>query len=94
VALGVLDQVDASYSAHVLGAPKEDARFWRALRQLECFQPARSLFVDDSAAVLRAAGAAGVGFIRAIRRPGSAGVGHLHEEFCAVDALVELLAPK
>jgi HAD superfamily hydrolase (TIGR01509 family) len=91
---GVLDHVDASYSAHVLGAPKEDLRFWRALHQHEPFQPARSLFVDDSATVLRAAQAAGVAFIRAIRKPGSAGAAQLHEEFTAVDALVELLAPE
>ncbi len=91
---GVLDHVDASYSAHVLGAPKEDPRFWRAVRQLEPFNAARSLFVDDSATVLRAARAAGVGYIRAIRKPDSAGAARGHEEFTAVDALVELLAPE
>jgi putative hydrolase of the HAD superfamily len=55
------------------------------------FEAARSLFVDDSAAVLRAARAAGIGHIRAIRRPDSVRAAHPHAEFTAVDALVELL---
>ncbi len=48
--------------------------------------------MDDSAAVLHAARAAGIGLIRAIRRPDSVREAHRHEEFVAVDALVELLA--
>jgi len=88
---GVLDHFDASFSAHELGAPKEDPRFWQALQRLERFDALRSLFVDDNAAVLRAARAAGIGHIRAIRRPDSVRAPHLHEEFTAVDALVELL---
>ena len=88
---GVLDHFDASFSSHQFGAPKEDRRFWQALLQAEPFDPARSLFADDSATVLRAAREAGVGMIRAIRRPDSVRSGHAHEEFPAVDALVELL---
>jgi 5'-nucleotidase len=89
---GVLDHFDASFSSHALGHPKEDPRFWRALGQVEPFDPARSLFADDSAPVLRAAREAGIGTIRAIRRPDSGSAGHSHQEFPAVDALVELLA--
>jgi 5'-nucleotidase len=88
---GVLDHFDASFSSHDLGSPKEDPRFWDALARVEPFQPARSLFVDDSAAVLRAARGAGIALIRAIRRPDSAGTAYVHEGFSAVDALVELL---
>jgi 5'-nucleotidase len=88
---GVLDHFHASFSSHDLGSPKEDPQFWQVLARRERFDPARSLFVDDSAAVLRAARAAGIGVIRAIRRPDSAGTGHAHEEFRAVDALAELL---
>lgn len=88
---GVLDHFDASFSAHQIGAPKEDARFWRALARVEHYDPARSLFVDDSASVLAAARAAGIGLIRAIRRPDSVREPRVHGEFTAVDALVELL---
>ena len=88
---GVLDHFDASFSAHGFGAPKEDPRFWRALAQAERFDPARSLFVDDSASVLAAARNAGIGLIRAVRRPDSQREARVHGEFTAVDALVELL---
>ncbi|HEV7432711.1 MAG TPA: GMP/IMP nucleotidase [Steroidobacteraceae bacterium] len=90
---GVLDHFDASFSSHDLGSPKEDPRFWVALARQERFDPARSLFADDSATVLRAARAAGIGIIRAIRRPDTARAALAHEEFPAVDALVELLDP-
>ncbi len=90
---GVLDHFDASFSSHDLGSPKEDPQFWEALSLVEPFDPARSLFVDDSTAVLRAAREAGIAVIRAIRRPDSARASHSHEEFTAVDALVELLDP-
>ena len=88
---GVLDHFDASFSSHQFGAPKEDPRFWQALARVERFDPARSLFVDDSASVLAAARAAGIGLIRAIRRPDSVREPRVHGEFTAVDALVELL---
>ena len=91
---GVLDHFDASFSSHDLGAPKEDARFWQALARREPFDPARSLFADDSATVLRAAQAAGIGLIRAIRRPDSAQAARAHEDFPAVDALVQLLSSR
>ena len=88
---GVLDHFDANFSAHEFGAPKEDPRFWQALARVERFDPARSLFVDDSASVLAAARDAGIGVIRAVRRPDSKREARVHGEFTAVDALVELL---
>jgi len=88
---GVLDAFDAAYSSHQFGAPKEDAHFWRALHAVEPLDYTRSLFVDDSPSVLRAARSAGIGHIRAIRRPGSERPGHAHEDFLAVDALADLL---
>ena len=88
---GVLDHFDASFSSHEFGAPKEDPRFWQLLAQVEPFNAQRSLFADDSATVLRAARGAGIGLIRAIRRPDSSRDARAHEEFTAVDALAELL---
>jgi putative hydrolase of the HAD superfamily len=90
---GVLAHFDRSFSSHTLGAPKEDAHFWQALRAAWPHEPARALFADDSATVLRAAHQAGIGLVRAIRRPDTLRQGHAHEEFSAVDALVELLGP-
>lgn len=88
---GVLDRFDASFSSHEFGAPKEDPRFWQAFARAERYEPARSLFVDDSATVLAAARDAGIGLIRAVRRPDSKREARVHGEFTSVDALVELL---
>lgn len=86
----VIRHFDAAFSSHRFGAPKEDARFWRELANAEHFDPLRSLFVDDSLPVLRAARAAAVGTIYAVRRPDSSAVRQQHE-FPAVDAVAQLL---
>ena len=39
----VISHFDAGFSAHALGAPKEDARFWRELTRVTRFDAARSL---------------------------------------------------
>jgi 5'-nucleotidase len=87
----VISYFDAGFSSHRFGAPKEHAQFWLELAKVERFDPARSLFVDDSLNVLRAARAAGVGLIYAVRRPDSAAAPRAHREFPAVDAVAELL---
>lgn len=89
---GVMDEFDASFSSHVFAAPKEHPQFWRALRAVEPFDPARSLFVDDSPAVLRAARHAGIAHLIAVRRPDSAAPARMHEEFASVDGVAELLS--
>src|ERR1700730_5265260 len=53
--VGVKRYFDAVYSSHEFGAAKEDARFWASVREVEPFDPQRTLFVDDNAAVLQAA---------------------------------------
>jgi putative hydrolase of the HAD superfamily len=88
---GFLAHFDHAFSSHAFGAPKMQAACWEALRQALGHDPARSLFVDDTAKVLMAAQAAGIGLLRAIRRPDSRGVTRGHEEFLAVDAIVDLL---
>ena len=87
----VISYFDAGFSSHRFGAPKEQALFWRELAKVETFNPARSLFVDDSLNVLRAARAAGVGLIYAVRKPDSSSAARMHQEFPAVDAVAELL---
>jgi putative hydrolase of the HAD superfamily len=87
----VTQRFDASFSAHVFGAPKEDARFWRGLATVEPFVPQRCLFVDDSPPVLRAARAAGIGTLFAVRHSDSTRAPRDHDEFPAVDRVVELL---
>jgi putative hydrolase of the HAD superfamily len=87
----VCDEFDASFSSHGFGVPKEHAGFWRGLRAAEQFDPARSLFVDDSLPVLRAAQAAGVAYLVAVRKPDSALPAREHAEFSSVEGVAELL---
>src|ERR1700674_5310645 len=87
----VISHFDAGFSAHGFGAPKEQPQFWRELAKVEQFDPARSLFVDDSLPVLRAARAAGIGLIYAVQRPDSGAPARLQPEFPAVDAVAQLL---
>ena len=87
----VISHFDAGFSSHVFGAPKEQARFWRELAKVERFVPQRSLFVDDSLPVLRAARAAGIGLVYAVRRPDSSAAARAHAEFPSVDAVADLL---
>jgi len=62
-------RLDALISSHEIGLAKEDPGFWPRLREREPFDPARTLFVDDSLPVLRAAREAGIGHLLAIRHP-------------------------
>lgn len=87
----VISYFDAGFSSHGFGAPKEDPQFWCELSKVENFAPSRSLFVDDSLAVLRAARTAGVGLIYAVRKPDSSAAAREQQEFPAVDAVAELL---
>ncbi|MEX0731411.1 MAG: GMP/IMP nucleotidase [Aquisalimonadaceae bacterium] len=63
---GYLDRV---ISSHDLGAPKEAAVFWESLQALEGFDPARTVLLDDSVAVLSAARDYGLGAVYGIARP-------------------------
>ncbi|MGH8257947.1 MAG: GMP/IMP nucleotidase [Steroidobacteraceae bacterium] len=87
----VVSHFDVGFSSHSFGVPKEHARFWRELAGAEPFDAARSLFVDDSLPVLRAARAAGIGTIYAVHRPDSSAAARLQHEFPAVDAVAQLL---
>jgi 5'-nucleotidase len=83
---GVSKYVDGFVSSHTVGAAKEDSRFWRDLDTHLQFDRERSLFVDDSPSVLRAARAAGIRWIYAVRRRAGPDVG----EFPSVDGVAEL----
>lgn len=69
---GVTGYLDAAISSHAFRAPKESELFWKAVRKVEPFDPHRSLFVDDSPAVLRAAQAAGIRWVRGVWRSSTA----------------------
>ena len=76
---------DRLISSHDYGFPKEDQQFWFALQQDFPFDPARSLFIDDSLPILRSAGRYGVAHLLAVRQPDSRGQIKDTEEFNAVE---------
>ena len=69
--VGVRPFLDAMYSSHAFGAPKEHAEFWERFRAAEPYDPARTAFIDDNPAVLEAARAAGIDCVIAVTHPDS-----------------------
>lgn len=89
--VGVRAHFDAWHSTHAFGVPKEHRAFWPRLQAAEWFDPRRTLFVDDSLAVLAAARAFGIRWIRAIRCPDSGLAPQATADHTAVDQIADLL---
>ena len=83
--------VDGVVCAHDLDAPKESGEFWAELARREPFNPARTLLLDDSLAVLTAARNFGFERTVAIRRPDSRRPARTIEGFSAVDGVADLI---
>jgi putative hydrolase of the HAD superfamily len=60
---------DAVVCAHDLRAPKEHAGFWHKLAAVHPFDKERTLLIDDSLPVLRAARDYGIGQLLAVYKP-------------------------
>jgi putative hydrolase of the HAD superfamily len=90
---GVSGYLDAMFSSHAFSWPKEDARFWESIRRSEPFDPVRSIFIDDSPAVLAAARAAGIRWVIGLRHPDSQGTVRDHGPWPAVDRITDLAGP-
>lgn len=83
--------LDALICAHDLGVPKEDPRFWDRLRGHEPFDPDRTLLIDDSLAVLRAAKRYGLAHVLGMRQPDSKQGKREISEFPAVHHFLEVM---
>lgn len=68
---GLAKYFDELITSHHLGMPKENLLFWSELRSRIAFNPARTLFIDDSIDVLNSAKAYGIGHLLAIHQPDS-----------------------
>lgn len=66
---GLRHHFDRIVSSHDFGAPKEHPDFWEAMQAAHPFDPARTLFVDDSKPVLDAARGYGIAHVVGIRHP-------------------------
>jgi len=88
---GLLNYFDVVFSSHSFGVPKEHPEFWRQLQTALGFDPQRTLFVDDSHSVLRAAKNHGIAHIFAISKPDSSMNKREFTEFLSVEAVSNLL---
>ena len=82
---------DRLISSHDYGFPKEYQQFWFALQQEFPFDPARTLFIDDSLPILRSARQFGVTHLLAVEQPDSRKPAKDTEEFAAVVDYLELV---
>ena len=87
---GLARHFDELICAHSFNVPKEDARFWPRLTARDEFEPASTLFVDDSLPVLRAAQAFGIRHLRAVRLPDSKAAPKQTDEFIVIENFGEL----
>ncbi|NVK42595.1 MAG: GMP/IMP nucleotidase [Oceanospirillaceae bacterium] len=86
-----LDQmVDAVVCSHDFRLPKEDVAFWQRLQEVEPFNPARTLLVDDSLPVLRSAQRYGIAHLLTIVQPDSQAPARSIDEFRAIDRFDDL----
>lgn len=81
---------DRIICAHDLGLPKEDPGFWHRVHAILPFDPARTLFVDDSLSVLRAARDYGFAQLIAVLEPDSQAPRRYVDEFPAIANFAEL----
>jgi len=83
--------IDTFISSHEFGAPKESTVFWEGAQQRLGFDPARTLFIDDSMPVLDAAAAAGIAGVLAVTRPDSRQPLRVVDRHASVEALGHLV---
>lgn len=88
---GLTPHFDALVSSHALGAAKETRAFWEKLREIEPFDPARTLLVDDSLPVLDAARAYGIRHLVCVRKPDTRLPPKDPGDYPAIDGFAELL---
>jgi putative hydrolase of the HAD superfamily len=79
-------------SSHDYGFPKENPQFWDALQADIDFDPARSLFIDDTLPILRSARDFGVAHLLAVKEPDSRKGPKDTAEFAAVEDYRDLIA--
>ncbi|HTE42264.1 MAG TPA: GMP/IMP nucleotidase [Steroidobacteraceae bacterium] len=82
---------NALVSSHQFGFPKEHPSFWTVLQREHPFAAHRTLFIDDSLPVLRAARGHGIAHVVAITHPDSSQAQRVCDEFAAVARLSDLL---
>jgi 5'-nucleotidase len=82
---------DGIISAHDVGLPKEDVRFWEKLRGFIPYDPARTLLGEDSETNLTTASAYGIGYLVYMSRFSSRTVPKASELFTSIQYFSQLI---
>ena len=88
---GVTEHFDDIYTSHAFGHPKETQEFWAALAEEEDFDPETTLFIDDTARVLRSAAEYGVSMLLEITHPDTSTKARKESEFVGIRGVMDLL---
>ena len=88
---GVTAYFDSIHSSHNYGFAKERQEFWHALQEAEGFDPATTMFVDDTHSVLRSAATYGVERPVAISRPDTSMPHRESGDFVEIEGVKDLL---
>lgn len=90
---GLDRHLDRLLSAHSLGLAKEQPGFWERLREVEAFEPERTLLIDDSLPVLDCAREYGIGQLLAVCRPDSKKPQKVVAGYPAIDSFRSIMPP-
>ena len=82
---------DGIHSSHVYGHAKERQEFWHALREAEDFDPAKTMFVDDTHPVLHSAAEYGIKYLVTVTRPDTSEPIRENGTFVGVESVGDLL---
>ena len=83
--------LDEIYSSHDFGHPKESQLFWQALNDVQPFDPARTMLIDDNQSVLQSARTYGIKHLLSIAQPDSQKPPQPDGEFVAVECFNNLI---
>lgn len=83
--------LDTLISAHDYGVPKEHDQFWHQLQAQIGFDPARTVFIDDTESMLHAANHYGIQHLYCISQPDSTMAPRRDLAFPAIDKFTQLL---
>jgi putative hydrolase of the HAD superfamily len=88
---GITQHFDDIYTSHAFGHPKESQEFWRAMAKEEDFDPATTLFIDDTATVLRSAAEYGIELLLEVTNPDTTATPREDSEYVGVAGVRDLL---
>jgi len=90
---GLTELLDADFTSHEFGAPKEHHTFWPALAAEEAFEPSRTLMIDDNTNVLDAARDHGIEHLLCVLQPDSRRPVRQHLPYPAFNDFAEIMPP-